>query len=184
MQIGDAIEQALSFSRFGLCLLVHTQAALDYLVSLPAVHKALIERRLVLFDEKIYTQDNCISYIEAAAHPRLMCIGARKGALWSDTMMDAYRSRARAFFVPREELLVLYGKLPAVLSDKPRQMEDVILRLGCDADKAAFALRVFAELNLLDIDNSDKILALNNNGPRRELRQSLCFKGFEDIINE
>ena len=183
-QISDTIEKALSQSRFGLCLSVNSQAALDYLTALPTVRDALNERQLVLYDEKAYTPDNCIACIEAPGHARLLCIGTRPDALWSDTLKQAYRGLAKAFFAPRDELLALYAKLPALVAGRPRKPADLILRLGGDANKAAFALCVFTELELLDIDNNDRILALNSSGSRKELRQSPCYKGFEDLINE
>ena len=187
MQFFEQLETELEKSRFGLCIIANTQTALDWLLKIPMVTEALRSSRLVLWDEKAYTPENCIACGAAApGHTRLMRVGVPddgQPALWDDMLKAAYRSHAQRFFASREELLMLHRKLPPLLGQRSRTAAELAQRLGADTAKAAFALRVFSELELLEVDKSDRILTLKNSQPKKELRDSACYKGFEDLIN-
>lgn len=180
-RFGAAMEQ----SRFGLCVSVNTQPALMYLLALPAVRGALESGQCVLWDERAHTPDNCIACGEAAGHPRVLRAGVpwQGGALWNEPLKNAYRAHAADCFMARGELLTLYKRLQGLLAHRARTAADLTQKMGVSRLKAAFALRVFAELELLDVDKSDRILALKSGGQRKELRQSACYKGLEDLIN-
>lgn len=185
-QFSQQLEAELKKSRFGLCIVAATPPALRYLIRLPGVSDALNGGRLVLWDEKAYTPDNCIACGQAPGHTRLLRAGVPQQdqpALWNDTLKSAYRSEAQRYFATREELLALHRKLPALIAHRPRTAAELIQKLGTDAAKAAFALRVFFELELLEVDKSDRILALKSSQPKKDLRDSACFMGFEDLIN-
>lgn len=182
-QIESVISGLCMQSRFGLCISAYTEPALRFLFKLPAAKAALKAGRLILWDEKFYTPENCIACGEAGGHPRVLRLGISESALWCNELREAYRSYAKAFFAPREELLDLYARLGRQLFAKPLAVSNAAKMLGTSTEKALFALRVFCELELLVTDKNDRILALNNGGARKELSHSACYKGLEGLIN-
>lgn len=182
-EITSRIYNSINASRFGLCILVNSEPALNFLLSLPEVKTALIDGKLFLWDEKFFTQENCISCEKIPAHPRILRLGLFESALWCKQMKKEYKSHAKLYFAPREELLKIYSKLGIILKLKPVKMADAAKLLGISEKKAAFALRVFLELKLLIVDNDDKILALNKEGKRKELCNSSCYLGLKDLAD-
>ncbi len=183
-QISLTISDSLMQSRFGLCISACTEPALCFLLNLPEVETALYNGRLILWDEKSFSPENCIACGEAFGHTRVLRLGITDSYLWCRELREAYKNYAKGFFAPRAELLEIYAKLGRLLKNKPVAVSSAAKRLGISEERAAFSLRVFTELELLVIDKNDRILALNKKGPRKELSQSACFKGFEDLINE
>ncbi|MFA5676658.1 MAG: single-stranded-DNA-specific exonuclease RecJ [Christensenellales bacterium] len=182
-QINLCVSEALSQSRFGLCISVRTEPALCFLLKLPAVEKALSEGGLILWDEKSFSPKNCIACGEAFGHARVLRLGADESSLWCKELREAYKSHAGKYYAPREELLDAYAKLGRTLDNRPVTVSRAAKRLGIGEEKAVFALRVFAELELLVTDNNGRILTLNNKAPRKNIMQSACYRGFEVLIN-
>lgn len=178
------LKKELAKSRFGLCVSVNTRPAFDYLVSLPLVQEALKDGRLALWDKKTYTPENCIACGQAAGHGRVMHVGMplEYDALWNEEIKDCYRSYAILCFVSRDELLAYHKKLLQLLARRPRTADELARKLGPDKAKAVFALRVFGDLELLATEKNGRITALKT-GQKKELRQSACYRGFEDLIN-
>jgi hypothetical protein len=178
------VDEALKVSHFGLCLVAATEPSLERLVALEPVLAALKEGRLVLWDRKSYTPGNCIACGAVSGHPRVIHIGAAEPpAFFDGRLREAYREAAARCFLNREELLAIYRRMRPQLARAKRTPRDLASQLSLEVPQAAFALRVFAELELIDIDKNDKITFINKTGPRRELRDSAVYRSFEDLIN-
>jgi ssDNA-specific exonuclease RecJ len=54
--------------------------------------------------------------------------------------------------------------------------------LGVSAEKCAFILRVFEELELIEHNGSGRIHAIK--ASKKELRQSVTYRSFQDYITE
>ncbi len=179
----NALQEALAKSRFGLCVSVRTVPALRRVLSLASVREAMKQGRLILWDHKSFSPDNCIACGMAAGHTRVLSVGANSNtALFDEAMRTAYRSHAAGVFLNRDKLLGVYRALAAMLK-RPRTVADISRKLSLPLESAAFAMRVLSELQLLAVDKSGRILALNEGQPRKELRQSRCFANFEDLLN-
>lgn len=179
----EKLKKALDESRFGLCVNVHTVPAFRRLINLAPIKEALEQGRLVLWDHKAFSPDNCISCGEAAGHTRFLHVGLRHApAFFDDALRSAYKSHARQYFLDRNELLTIYRLMGSMLK-RERTVHEVARKLSRSSDTIAFAVRVFTELELLTVDKSDRILALNAGQPRKELRQSPCYASFEDLLN-
>ena len=179
----EALQEALAQSRFGLCVSVQTAPALRRVLGLASVREAMKQGRLILWDHKSFSPDNCIACGMAAGHTRVLCVGANPNTyLFDDEMRTAYHNHAASVFLNRDKLLGVYRALGAMLK-RPRTVADIARKLSLSLESAAFAMRVLSELKLLTIDKSDRILALNEGQPRRELRQSRCYSNFEDLLN-
>ncbi len=179
----EALQDALAQSRFGLCVSVQTAPALKRVLGLASVREAMKQGRLILWDHKSFSPDNCIACGMAAGHTRVLCVGANPNTyLFDDEMRTAYHNHAASVFLNRDKLLGVYRALGAMLK-RPRTVADIARKLSLSLESAAFATRVLSELKLLTIDKSDRILALNEGQPRRELRQSRCYSNFEDLLN-
>jgi len=177
------LDAAMHESRFGLCINVRTVPAFRHLISLAPVKEALRQGRMMLWDHKAFSPDNCIACGEAAGHTRMLHAGVNRArAFFDDAMRSAYKNHAKQVFLDRDELLAVYRALVSILK-RPRSVQEISRRLGRSLDTMAFAVRVFAELELLAVDKSDRILALNAGQPRKELRQSACYASFEDLLN-
>jgi single-stranded-DNA-specific exonuclease len=177
-------DEALSVSHFGLCLVAATEPALKRLVAIEPVLAALKEGRLVLWDRKSFTPGNCIACGAVPGHPRVIHIGVTEPpAFFDDKLKEAYREEASRCFLKRDALLVIYRRMQPLLAKAQRTPRALASLLSLDVKKTAFALRVFAELELIDTDKNDKILSINGTGPRRELRDSAVYRSFEDLIN-
>jgi hypothetical protein len=147
------------------------------------VRHALEKGRLLLWDDKVFAPDNCIAFGEAPGHIRFLNVGVNDAsAFFDDVMRGAYKSHARQYFMDRNELLAVYRSLGSMLK-RPRTVHEIARKLGRSSDTVSFAVRVFTELELLTVDKSDRILALNAGQPRKELRQSPCYASFEDLLN-
>lgn len=178
------VREALAVSRFGLCIVAATEPALRRLADLEPVKQALADGRLSLWDRKTFTAENCIACGAVPGHPRLIHIGvSAPPAFFDGALREDYKKDALKCFSGREELLGIYRRLQPLLAKKARRTRDIAGHMGLDLGKIAFALRVFSELELIETDKSDRILALNAGGPRRELRESVCYRSFEDLIN-
>ncbi len=176
--------EALNVSRFGLCLAAGTEPALHRLVSLTSVRQALQSGQLVLWDRKSFTSENCIACGAVPGHSRIIHIGvAAPPAFFDRKLRQDYRNYAQRSFAERDELLGIYRRMQPLLAKKPRLAQALAANLGLDAGKAAFAFRVFAELELIETDKSDRILAIGSGGPRRNLSDSACYRSFEGLIN-
>lgn len=178
-----SLEELLDASRFGLCVSVRTVPAFRYILNLKVVKQAVKQRRLMLWDHKAFMPDNCLACGNAAGHTRVLYAGVgSQGAFFDEKMRNAYKRYAETVFISREELLMIYRALSAMLK-RPRTVHEIARKLGRSSETVAFAVRVFAELELLTIDKSDRILALNTGQPRKDLRQSACYAHFEDFLN-
>ena len=179
----DKLTKDMEESRFGLCVNVHTVPAFRRLLNLAPVKEALAQGRLLLWDYKAFSPDNSIACGEAAGHTRFMHVGAGHAtSFFDDAMRGAYKNHARQYFMDRNELLTVY-RLLGSMPRRPRTAHEIARKLSRSSDTIAFAVRVFKELELLAVDKSDKILALNAGQPRKELRQSPCYASFEDLLN-
>ncbi len=178
-----ALSLAIDESRFGLCVCVNTVPAFKRLMTFDMVRQALQNKRLSLWDNKAFSPDNCIACTAAGGHTRFLSVGVKPvQSLFDEQLKDAYKSYAKSMFLGRDELLRLYRALPQILK-RPRTQDEIARKLGEEIGPVSFALRVFTELRLLNTDISGRILTLKNNGPRKELRQSACYRGFEDLIH-
>ncbi len=179
----DKLTGAMNESRFGLCVNVQTIPAFRRLLDLTPVKEALKQGRLLLWDHKTFSPDNCIAYGEAAGHTRFLNVGTGRSPAWfDDAMLGAYKNHARQYFLNRNELLTVYRQMGS-MPGRPRTVNEIARKLSRSSDTIAFAVRVFTELELLAVDKSDRILALNAGQPRKELRQSPCYASFEDLLN-
>lgn len=178
------VGEALGNSHFGFCLVAVTEPALRRLVGLGAVREALECGQLVLWDRKSFTSENCIACGAVSGHPRVIHIGAAPPPAFFDMeLRKAYREYASRYFAGRDELLGIYRRIQPLLAKAKRTPQALAEHLSLDIGRTAFALRVFAELELIETDKSDRILALNNGGPRRDLRDSICYRSFEELID-
>ncbi len=178
------LEEALAVSRFGLCLAAGTEPALRRLVTLKPVRQALGSGQLVLWDRRSFTSENCIACGAVPGHTRILHIGVNAPpAFFNRELREAYRSHARRCFADRDELLGIYRRMQPILVKKPRFAQPLAELLGLEEGKAAFAFRVFAELELIETDKSDRILAIGSGGPRKNLSDSVCYRSFEGLIN-
>lgn len=178
-----ALREALALSRFGLCISVKTAPSCQRLLSLAPVKEAMKQGRLMLWDHRSFAPDNCIACNSAAGHTRMLYVGVGKtDGFFDDALRNAYKSHAAEVFMGRSELLKLYRELSSLLK-RARTIHEIARKLSRSTASVVFAARVFAELELLTFDRSDKILALNTGQPRKELRQSPCYAGFEDLLD-
>ncbi len=178
-QLGEALAQ----SRFGLCISVSTVPAFKRVLSLKPVREAMKQGKLMLWDHKAFSPDNCIACGTAAGHTRLLHIGAHaEASFFDEEMRAAYRNHAADVFLGRGKLLGVYRVLGSMLK-RPRMVSEIARKLSLPLESAAFAVRVLSELELLAVDKSGRILALNEGQPRKELRQSRCYANFEDLLN-
>ncbi len=178
------LDEALSASRFGLCLAAATEPALRRLLTMAPVRQALEKGQLVLWDRKSFTSENCIACGVVPGHTRLIHIGvSAPPAFFDQKLREDYKSHTRQCFAERDELLGIYRRMQPVLAKKPRSVSALAENLGLSAGKAAFAFRVFTELELIETDKSDRILAIGSGGPRRNLSDSTCYRSFEGLIN-
>jgi len=192
MESGEALNEAdfvrllgaeLDKSRFGLCVSVKTAPAFRRVLSLRPVKDAMERCRLILWDSKSFVPDNCIACGIAAGHSRVLYAGVNaRPSFFDDEMRRMYRDAAQEVFLNRSELLAVYRSLSVMLK-RPRTLRETARKLSKPYGAVAFAVRVFAELELLTIDKSDRILALNEGQPRKDLRQSRCYARFEDLLN-
>ncbi len=175
--------EALAQSRFGLCISVQTVPALKRVLSLASVREAMKQGRLILWDHKSFSPDNCVACGTAAGHLRVLYAGAHPDTSLLDAdMLRAYKNHATGIFMNRDALLGVYRALGSLLK-RPRTVYEIAHKLSLSLDSAVFAVRVLHELELLAVDKSGRILALNEGQPRKELRQSRCYAKFEDLIN-
>ena len=178
------VSEALSISHFGLCLSACTEPALRRLLKFPPVRQALLDGTLCLWDRKAFTAGNCVSCGVVPGHTRVIHVGvASPPAFFDGTLKNEYRRSAKQAFAGRDELLSLYRRLEPLLIKKPRRPRELLVQMGLDATRMAFALRVFEELELLETDKSGRILALKKSGPRKNLSESACFRSFEGLID-
>ena len=178
------LSEALSLSHFGLCLAAGTEPALRRLVSLAPVRQALRSGQLVLWDRKSFTSQNCIACGVVPGHTRILHAGvAAPPAFFDSKLCEDYKREARRCFAERGELLGIYRRMQPLLAKKPRSAQALAANLGLEAGKAMFAFRVFAELELIETDKSDRILAIGSGGPRKNLSDSTCYRSFEGLIN-
>jgi len=173
--IEQTLVEEIGQSRFGLCIVAPTEPALSWLLRLSPVDEALRSGRLKFFDERAYSADNCIAAARAAGHERVMTVGL--GALGGGQLREAYAAHAEQMFLGRPALLSAYAKLKRAAAGA--QTADALAKqMNLPAGQAAFALRVFSELDLIEKDKSGRILAIKNTGEKKELMQSACYQSF------
>ena len=178
------LDEALQASHFGLCLLANTEPALRRLMRLEPVKRALAEGTLALWDRKTYTAENCIACGFVPGHTRVIHIGVTAPPAFFDAALrEDYKQYARGCFAGREEMLNIYRRIQPLLAKGGRLPLELAEHLSLEPCKVMFALTVFSELELIETDKGDRILALNAGGPRKELRDSVCYRSFEDLIN-
>jgi single-stranded-DNA-specific exonuclease len=176
------VQQQIKSSRFGLCIIAPSNPAIKRLTGLRVIKDALLDGQVALFDEKSFSLGNCIACGAVNGYSRLCHVGIHNApAFFDGAMFEEYVRHAQAYFTPREGLLRLYHRLSPFAAKKPRTLKEVAHRLSAPAEKTAFALRVFSELKLIEADKSGRILATKNDG-KKELRESACFKSFEDVV--
>ena len=178
----EMIERELDASRFGLCIVVKTQPAFFRLLELDVIKDALESGRLILFDARSYSADNCIAYGAAPGHGRLYHAGVGSSSFCDNNMREAYTAHAQLYFAEREMLLGIYRRISQMTAKTPCRTRELMARLNISSERMAFALRVFTELQLIDGIKSGRIHALKNEGPKKELRQSQCYACFENIV--
>jgi single-stranded-DNA-specific exonuclease len=177
------VSEALGVSHFGLCLVAATEPAIKRLVALTPVRAALEDGCLMLWDRKSFTTENCIACGAVSGHPRVIHIGVTAPPAFFDRQLwAAYRDAASRCFLGRDALLAIYRRLQPLLAKNRRTPQHIAAQLSLDAGQAAFALRVFAELELIDTDKDDRILSIGG-GPRRDLRESAVYRSFEELID-
>lgn len=177
------LNDALGESRFGLCVSVNTVPAFERVLALEPVKRAMRQGVLALWDEKAFSPDNCVACGAAPGHTRRLAAGiSEQAAFFDDALRRAYRAHARQVFLSRDELIGVYRALKSMVK-RARTVHEIARRLSRPSGAVAFAARVFAELELIGIDKSGKILALYEGRPRKDLRQSRCYANFEDLLN-
>ena len=174
----DALKAEMSRRRYGLCIVAGTQPALMRLLQLDTVRTALEDGRLSLYDRRRFSTDNCIAAGDTPAHTHLMRTGACT-MFFDDKMCALYRQHALLYHMERDALLGLYRALAAFPSPQTERQIQNALRIT--PEQTAFMLRVFTQLRLIERTKSDMILALKNDGPKKQLRQSACFAAIDDI---
>lgn len=174
------LESELSLSRFGLCIAAGTVPAFRRIINTGDIAESLRHGALSLFDEKAYSAENCIACGVPTGFERIMRIGLPTdedgGVLFNESLLESYRQYAKDFFAPREELLGFFRFIGA---GEPMTAEDINKKAA--PEKAMFMLKVLDELKLIETDKSGRIHAIKN-APRKELGQSACFRGFENLL--
>ncbi|MDD5017870.1 MAG: single-stranded-DNA-specific exonuclease RecJ [Eubacteriales bacterium] len=178
----ETIQKELKASRFGLCIIADTHPALLRLIGMGVIEDALKAGELGFFDQRAYSADNCIACGTAAGHDRIYRIGVGESAFFDDKLKNAYRQHAKMYFTERDELLDIYRRVSQHTGRSPRTVGEIAHRLAISGEKLCFALRVFTELELIDVIKSGRIHAIKNGGPKKSLRQSECYRCFEDIL--
>ena len=177
----DMLKAEMERSRYGLCIAAGTQPALMWLMQLQTVRAALEDGTLTLYDRCVFAPDNCIAADDTPGHMRLLRIGAGT-AFFDERMRALYRQHVTGYHLDRDALLGLYRAMAAFSAPRtPRQIQNA---LRITPEQTAFMLRVFTQLRLIERGKSDMILALKNDGPKKDLRQSACFAAIDDIVKE
>jgi len=180
-----SIQSELGESRLGLCIIANTQPVIKRLIKIDVIKQALKNKELSFFDKRAYSADNCIACKGAAGHDRIYKAAAFKTPAFFDEMLkEDYKEHAQNYFLKREELLDLYRKIILFAAKKPRSADEISRYHSISSEKTAFAVKVFTELLLIETDISGRIHALKTSDQKRELRQSICYKSFEDFVNE
>lgn len=173
----SALKEEIEKSRFGLCVEAPTAPAFRRLTRIKAMDDALRSGELSLFDDKAYSADNCVACSAPAGHGRALRAGAGKGSFFDAAMLDGYIKHAKLYFAGREEMLLTYRSIPQ--SGSGSAGAGALTAAG--AEKRAFMLRVFEELELIEICGSGRIHAIK--APKKQLRQSVTYRSFEDFIS-
>ena len=180
----NVIRKALAKSHFGLCIIAGAYPALAYLSRMGSISAALADGTLMLYDRKSFSADNCIAFEAVSGHERVYRIGLCPApAFYDERLIDRYRQHAAEYFAETDELRDIYRKLCMVTAKKARMSSELSRIIAVSPEKMAFVLQVFNELKLIDIGKSGRILALKNGGQKRELRESVCYRSFEDLIS-
>ncbi len=169
-------------SRFSMCIAAGTKPAFERLVSIKSIKSALLSGEIVLHDKKDYRSDNCIYTGQAPGHRDTYYIGVL--GFFDNELKEAYRCYAKEFFMPRKELLDFYKKASETLAEKPRTVETVVEAAGESYERAAFALRVLSELELIGVGKSGRIFAIKSEGVKKELTQSRAYRSFMDLLEK
>lgn len=177
------IESQFSKSRFGLCIKVNTLPALRRLLEISVVDTALKKDALIFYDSKSFAADNCIACGCCGGHDRLYSVGVTgKEAFFDKKLMTQYKQHAASYYSEREPLLEIYQRMVRVTSKTQRTAEELSRLLVLPLEKVAFALQVFTELELIEQNKSGRIHALKRTGPKKELKQSECYRSFQRIL--
>lgn len=174
------IQMRMKQSRFSMCIAAGTRPAFERLVGINAVKDVLVSGELLLHDTKNYRSDNCISINPAAGHSDFYYIGVL--GFFDDKLRKEYIKYGKDFFTQRKHLLGFYKIMTQFLSKGPRTMQEIVKNAAEGYERTAFALRVFKELELIGVDKSGKIFAIESRGEKRELTQSRCYKSFAALL--
>ena len=176
------VSRQMDKSRFGMCVVAGTMPALNRLLGIDPIRDALQSGALILYDGRDYKSDNCVASAPVSGHRIVYRAGV--GGFFDEQMRISYLEHAQAFFAPRNELLATYKTISQFAADERKTMHEITEDCGVTYEKAAFALRVFSELELIEVDKSGKILALKNDGEKKELSDSLCYRSFAALIEK
>jgi single-stranded-DNA-specific exonuclease len=195
----ESLGRDLEASRFGTLVLFDTEEGFCRALRFPAVRDALTHERLEIpcenssreptnalvgmagWDEKLTSR-----------YQNIYCIGGfAYGADFScrryfdEELRAAYRARAKKAFSDREKLLLIHKKLQALAGKEGEKAlenaEAAAKELNVPIEKAAFALKVFCELGLIDCANNGKIQFKTVEKGKRDLMESGTFAAFINL---
>ena len=178
----QSVKGQMDKSRFGMCIAAGVKPAFDRLLGMDAIRDALSAGKLILYDSRDYKSDNCVACAPVSGHRIVYRVGV--GGFYDARMKSDYKKHAQEFFAPRNELLGIYKTISQAAAQEPKTMEQISSSLGITFEQAAFAMRVFYELQLIEVDKSGRILATKNSGEKRELSESLCYRSFAALMEE
>jgi hypothetical protein len=176
------LDEEMNKSRHGLCIVAGSHPALMRVLRLAAVRAALEAGTLSLYDTRAFSTANCLACTPVPGHERILRTGAvEETALFDDEMRSMYRQHAALYYADRRMLLGFYRTLSAFACSTPREMRDIPDALGTTPERAAFALQVLCELQLIEYTESGRILAIKSSGSKRDLCESICFRTIESL---
>ncbi len=176
------IEMRMKQSRFSMCITAGTKPAFERLTGIKTVEKALESGELVLHDKKDFRSDNCIYIEQAPGHKDFYYIGVL--GFFDEKLKQAYREYAGQFFMQRQHMLAFYKHITNQLGGGKKTMAAIIKNSGKSYEETAFALRVFAELELIGVQKSGRIFAIKSDGRKKELTQSRTYSSFLELMEK
>lgn len=178
----QSVDRQMDKSRFGMCIVAGTKPAFDRLLGIDVIKKALSSGTLILYDSRDYKSDNCVACAPVSGHRIVYRVGVP--GFYDARMQSDYKKHAQVFFAPRNELLGVYKTMLQFAADGSKTMEQISQSCGITYEKAAFAMRVFYELQLIEVEKSGRIFATKNGGEKKELSESLCYRSFVALMEE
>ncbi len=179
------LEAMLAESHFSRCVVAATLPVLRRLLEEPGVRAALAEGRLGLRDPLVFSLDNCVAAVLPPGYDFALYAGrGPESTLWDARLREGYAAHAAAYYMERDTLLSAYRRLCAACRRPGEQYAAEAARaMALPPEQEAFALRVLAELKLIDIDKSGRIHAIQYAGPKKALRESACYARIEDMTH-